>query len=106
MTCQVHQEPGRRAGRAGSISPPISTFLEDSIASRVAILRDPAQMLDYYYSYGKLYSIMVWQNLKGLGLRLNGKWAWTGLQVILDAWWFDTGSCKDYINAGFREQAD
>lgn len=49
---------------------------------------------------------MFWQNLKGLGLCLNGKWAWTGLQVILDVWWFDTGSCKDYINAGFREQAD
>jgi len=101
MTCQVHQESGWRVGRAGSNSPPSSMFFEDTIASRVAILRDPAQMLDYYHSYGKLYSIIVWQNLKGLGLCLNGKWAWTGLQVILDVWWFDTGSCKDYINARF-----
>lgn len=66
----------------------------------------PARMLDYDYSYGKLHSIIVWQNLKGLGLCVNGKWTWTGLQVVLDTWWFDAGGCKDYINGGFREQED
>lgn len=62
-------------------------------------------MLDYYCSYGKSWSITVWQKLKGLGLHLNGKWAWIGLQVIWASWWFDTVSCKDCISAWFWEKA-
>lgn len=86
---------------AWSTSQHAVVLFKAAVALGVAVLGDPAQMLDYYYSYGKSQSITVWQNLKGLGLCLNGKWAWTGLQVILASWWFDTVSCKDCISTWF-----
>lgn len=66
-------ESGRYVGRAESISPHTRVFFKDAVAVGVATFRDPAHMLSYYYSDGKSHSITVWQNLKGLGLCLNGK---------------------------------
>lgn len=70
MTYQLQQDSSWQVCKAGFISPPIAMFFGDDTASRVAILRDPAPILGYFFSYGKLYSIMVWQNLKSLGLCL------------------------------------